>query len=123
MFGVPLHSRLLPKGQTASVPRSGVAVLSRYAPRIGHRVAPGGPQAHGGATRSVDGLVKALGSDAGVSKCGASRICGDLDGRLAVVIVTRLTSLTGHAARTGSASSSPTSASACLVAAIGNVHI
>jgi transposase-like protein len=34
---------------------------------------------HGVSTRSVDDLVKALGSDTGVSKSEVSRICADLD--------------------------------------------
>ncbi|MGV9877660.1 IS256 family transposase [Streptomyces cellulosae] len=34
---------------------------------------------HGVSTRSVDDLVKALGSDTGISKSEVSRICGDLD--------------------------------------------
>ncbi|MDL2082274.1 IS256 family transposase, partial [Streptomyces sp. GXMU-J15] len=37
---------------------------------------------HGVSTRSVDDLVKALGSDTGISKSEVSRICGDLDGSL-----------------------------------------
>ena len=36
----------------------------------------------GVSTRSVDDLVKALGSDTGVSKSEVSRICADLDGQL-----------------------------------------
>jgi putative transposase len=38
---------------------------------------------HGVSTRSVDDLVKALGSDTGISKSEVSRICGDLDESLA----------------------------------------
>jgi putative transposase len=38
---------------------------------------------HGVSTRSVDELVKALGSDTGISKSEVSRICKDLDGQLA----------------------------------------
>lgn len=34
---------------------------------------------HGVSTRSVDDLVKALGSDTGISKSEVSRICADLD--------------------------------------------
>jgi transposase-like protein len=37
---------------------------------------------HGVSTRSVDDLVKALGSDTGISKSEVSRICGDLDEEL-----------------------------------------
>jgi putative transposase len=37
---------------------------------------------HGVSTRSVDDLVKALGSDTGVSKSEVSRICADLDEQL-----------------------------------------
>ncbi|MEZ0095760.1 IS256 family transposase [Streptacidiphilus sp. EB129] len=37
---------------------------------------------HGVSTRSVDDLVKALGSDSGISKSEVSRICQDLDGQL-----------------------------------------
>lgn len=39
---------------------------------------------HGGSTRNVDDLVKALGSDTGISKSEVSRICGDLDDQLEV---------------------------------------
>jgi transposase-like protein len=37
---------------------------------------------HGVSTRSVDDLVKALGSDTGISKSEVSRICADLDEQL-----------------------------------------
>jgi len=37
---------------------------------------------HGVSTRSVDGLVKALGADSGISKSEVSRICAHLDTRL-----------------------------------------
>jgi putative transposase len=37
---------------------------------------------HGVSTRSVDDLVKALGSDTGISKSEVSRICADLDQQL-----------------------------------------
>lgn len=37
---------------------------------------------HGVSTRSVDDLVRALGSDTGISKSEVSRICADLDDRL-----------------------------------------
>ncbi|BFO18267.1 hypothetical protein SHKM778_46550 [Streptomyces sp. KM77-8] len=37
---------------------------------------------HGVSTRSVDGLVKALGSDTGISKSEVSRICAELDEQL-----------------------------------------
>ncbi|MEV0692537.1 transposase [Streptomyces sp. NPDC050388] len=40
--------------------------------------------AHGVSTRSVDDLVKALGSDTGISKFEVSRICGALDAELSV---------------------------------------
>lgn len=39
---------------------------------------------HGVSTRSVDGLVKALGSDTGISKSEVSRICAGLDEQLEV---------------------------------------
>ena len=39
---------------------------------------------HGTSTRKVDDLVKALGVDAGISKSEVSRICGELDGEVAV---------------------------------------
>lgn len=39
---------------------------------------------HGVSTRNVDDLVKALGSDTGISKSEVSRICGDLDEQLEV---------------------------------------
>lgn len=38
---------------------------------------------HGVSTRKVDDLVKALGSDTGISKSEVSRICADLDGEVA----------------------------------------
>jgi transposase-like protein len=34
---------------------------------------------HGVSTRTVDGLVKALGADSGISRSEVSRICADLD--------------------------------------------
>ena len=45
---------------------------------------------HGVSTRSVDDLVKALGSDTGISKSEVSRICQDLDGQLTVFRQRRL---------------------------------
>ncbi len=39
---------------------------------------------HGVSTRNVDDLVKALGSDTGISKSEVSRICGELDEQLEV---------------------------------------
>lgn len=44
----------------------------------------------GVSTRSVDDLVKALGSDTGVSKCEVSRICADLDEQLSALRERRL---------------------------------
>ncbi len=45
---------------------------------------------HGVSTRSVDDLVKALGSDTGISKSEVSRICKDLDVQLAAFRQRRL---------------------------------
>ncbi|WP_435176056.1 IS256 family transposase [Actinacidiphila sp. bgisy145] len=45
---------------------------------------------HGVSTRSVDDLVKALGSDTGISKSEVSRICQDLDGQLSAFRQRRL---------------------------------
>ncbi len=38
---------------------------------------------HGGSTRKVDDLVKALGADSGISKSEVSRSCADLDTEVA----------------------------------------
>lgn len=38
---------------------------------------------HGVSTRKVDDLVTALGIDSGISKSQVSRICGELDGKVA----------------------------------------